>query len=120
MNAELRDRLKKLFAKAFEKGLFEVSMGETHPGLNSLQMMGAFLAQAIAYFVHEDPRFADAAISIHKKMTAAVDRFSDDQSNPIYQFSMNVGTVLEKALLYVNEMHTEDGGCPDCKDKNGD
>lgn len=115
MNQELREFLRAHFRDNFECELFKGSMGEQHVMLTGMKGIVGIVAQAVAYFVHEEPAFAKAMIGAHGRLGEiflATERMSpQEQVDHIgaRQFAINVGAVIEAAIEAVAKYHQKRG-----------
>ena len=111
MNQDLRDWLRKHFHNDFECQLFKGSMGEQSTMMTGMKGILGILAQAVAYFVHEEPKFCDAMIGSHKKLveieqaTAA----NPERNMGSRQFAINIGALIEAALQATYAYHQATG-----------
>lgn len=115
MNAELREFLRAHFRDDFECQLFKNSMGEQHVLLTGMKGIVGIMAQAVAYFIHEEPAFAKAMLGAHGRL-GEIFMATEAMSPPEQllhvgsrQFAINVGAVIEAAIEAVAKYHQRRG-----------
>lgn len=113
MNEALRDWLLDHFRDDFESQLFKNSMGQQSVEFTGIRGVVGIVAQAVAYYMHENPRFSTAIVNMHERLLELFELSRQNPSHPSHQFAINVGPIIEAAIHAIVKYHQERGHCGD-------